>query len=128
MVGSLDWTAIHRSGGLHGHSFDHFIGASQDRLWDREPECLCSIEIDDEIEQCRLHHREVSGLISVEHPPDIGADLTVYPGEAWAVANQSASIDELRGLERRQRVLGIASGVHPVALCRLRIGRGELNR
>ena len=53
-------------------------------MWDRESECICGIEIDDEIEQCRLHHREVGGLISVEHTPNVVANLTVYPGEAWA--------------------------------------------
>src|SRR5262249_51091303 len=84
------------------HSFDHFAGASEDRSWDREPECLCSIEIDDEIEQRRLYNREVGRLISVEHPSDIGANLTVYPGEVRAVANQSADINELTPFVHRR--------------------------
>ena len=33
-----------------GVSFDHFIGTADDRLWDRQPQRLGSLEIDDQFE------------------------------------------------------------------------------
>jgi len=64
-------------------------------LRDRETECLCRIQIDDEIEQRRLDNREVGWFLAVEHSPGIGTNLTVHSCEARAVADQSASIYEL---------------------------------
>ena len=35
-------------------SFDHLVGAAKDRLWDRQAEGLGGLEIDDQLEPCRL--------------------------------------------------------------------------
>ena len=39
------------------HSFDHLVGAGEQRWWDSEAERLSSRQIDDEIELGRLLHR-----------------------------------------------------------------------
>ena len=40
--------------------FDRLVGAQEERLGDREPECLGGCQIDDEIELDRLFDRQVS--------------------------------------------------------------------
>ena len=70
-----------RCRGPRGRSplFDHLVGASKDHGWDRETERLCCLEIDHELEERRLHHREVGGLLATENAADIRAHLTVNP-------------------------------------------------
>src|SRR5258708_16523721 len=55
--------------------FDHLIRPQQERLRNREPECLGGLEVDDEIELGGLLNRETGGvwspfsLISLNPPP-----------------------------------------------------------
>src|SRR5262245_41007814 len=43
-------------------SFDHLIGAVEQRRWHLQPDRLCRPQIDDELEFVRLLDRDVGGL------------------------------------------------------------------
>ena len=43
-------------------SFDHSIGSRQHSLRNRQPNLLCGLQIDHQLELSRLFHREISGL------------------------------------------------------------------
>ena len=47
-------------------SFDHLIGAGEERGWDREAESLGGPEIDDQLDLGGLHDREVRRLLAFQ--------------------------------------------------------------
>jgi hypothetical protein len=47
----------------HGNSFDHLIGAQQERVWDRQPNRLGGCQIDDQIEFGRLLDGILPGFV-----------------------------------------------------------------
>jgi len=55
----------------HKRSFDHLVGAGQDRLWDRKAERLRGLEIDHELELRGRLHRQVAGLFSLEDAANV---------------------------------------------------------
>src|SRR3954452_22841602 len=48
-------------------SFDHLVGASEQRQRQVEPERLGSLEVDDQLDFCTLDHRKVRGLLALEY-------------------------------------------------------------
>ena len=56
-------TRAHRP---HAGSFDHRVGAGEDRLRDCQAEGLRRLEIDDQLERGRLLNRQIGGLGAVE--------------------------------------------------------------
>jgi hypothetical protein len=59
------------------NSFDHLVGERKQPVRHVEPELLRGLEIDDELEPGRLHHRQLGRLLALENPPGIDADLPV---------------------------------------------------
>jgi hypothetical protein len=55
-------------------SLDHLIGAGKDRWRDCQAEGLGGLEIDDQLECCRLLDRQIGGLGAVEDLSGINAD------------------------------------------------------
>src|SRR5436190_9103060 len=80
---------------LRYSSFDHFVGAYQERFGNREADRLGGFEIDDQFKSCRSHHRQVSGLLALEDAPDIDAGLPIGIEIASAVAHQHAGGDNV---------------------------------
>ena len=68
----------HRAGIIgRGDLFDDLIGAGEERLGNRQPERLGSLEVDDQLECRWLLHRKIAGLFALEDAADIGAGLPV---------------------------------------------------
>jgi len=57
-------------------SFDHFIGAGEDRWRDRQPERLGGLQIDDQLELRRLLDRQIGRLGAVEDLSSVIAEAT----------------------------------------------------
>ena len=59
-----------------------------------EAERLGGLEVDDQLELGRLHHRQVGGLFALENPADVDAGLAISSGMIGSVAHQAAGIGE----------------------------------
>src|SRR5207237_1095628 len=105
-------------------SFDHLVGAQQDRGRDGEAERLGGLEIENRLERGRLLHRQVAGLGALENPRDTAARQAIGGAEARSVAHQAARRDEFApGEHRRNRMpcgeqdeLRAAAGEERIAL------------
>src|SRR5215204_5188995 len=86
-------------------SFDHLVGAGEERWRDREAEGFSGLEVDDELDFGGLHDRQLGRLLAFQNTPNIDADLPRELGEIAAVAHQAASGRErAKDKDRRQRV------------------------
>jgi len=62
--------------------FDHLVGERKQLRWNFESERLGGLEVGDEFEFGRLHHRQIGGLGALEEAAGILADQTVGFGNA----------------------------------------------
>src|SRR5262249_5337878 len=58
-------------------SFDHLVGAAEQREWHREPKRLGSLEVKDQFDFGELLHRQIGGILALENATDIDADLSI---------------------------------------------------
>jgi hypothetical protein len=80
-----------------GSLFDHVVGTNEYRSWDGEAKCPSGLEVDRQLELRRLHHRQISGLLTLKDATDIDADLTMRVRKVASVAEQTAGLGEIRG-------------------------------
>ena len=73
-------------------SLDHLVGAREERLRNRQTNCLCSLEVDDQLELCRVLHWQVAELGAPEYPVDVTCRLPELLSRVVAVRNQSTSL------------------------------------
>src|SRR5262249_11552485 len=57
-------------------SFDHLVGAQQDRLWYGKTERLGGLEVYDHLEFCRKLHRQIARLRAAQDAIDISGGAT----------------------------------------------------
>src|ERR1051325_10098744 len=78
-------------------SLDHLVGAGQERLRNREAECLCGLQIDYQLQLRGLLNRKIGGLLAVENSANVDAGQPVRIRKACSVAHQAAVNSELAG-------------------------------
>jgi DnaB-like helicase N terminal domain len=66
-------------------------GSGEDRLWDRQTECLGGLQVDHQLEGRRLLDRQIGRLGAGENPADIDSNLTPGAGEAGSIAAPAAT-------------------------------------
>jgi hypothetical protein len=89
----------------HVNSFDHLIGAAEQREGNGETKRLCDFEVDDQLNFHGLLDRQTGGIGSVENLAGIDAGLAICIGKTGSVAHQAAGRGELtQRVNCRQRV------------------------
>src|SRR5262249_48616334 len=105
-------------------SFDHLVGACDERGWDSEGERFCYRNIDDEIEFGRLLDRDVPWLHPAQYLVHKIAGAAEQVWIIWSIRHQTARFDELPyTCDRRQpRDIGQGEDANPITV-QERIGR-----
>ena len=78
-------------------SFDHLVGAQQERFRDRQAERLGGREIDDELEFGRLLDRDIAGLRPAQNLVDQLGGAPELIREVWSVGHETAGFGQNRG-------------------------------
>src|ERR1700730_6448518 len=73
-----DFHRLDRTSFFLAHSFDHLVGTQQERLGNGQTERLCGLDVDKQLEFCRLHDRQVGGFLALENSSDIDAGLAEH--------------------------------------------------
>src|SRR6516162_3319621 len=86
-------------------SLDYLVRGGQQRFGYGKAERLGGLEVDDELEFGRQHHRQVGRLLALEDSAGILTNLTVRPRDARAITNQPTDLDKFApSVGRRQRM------------------------
>jgi len=76
-------------------SFDHFIGAAEQRCWDGQTECLGGLQVDDERNFCQLLNWQVGRSGALENLAGVDATLAIDVNQIGSVAHQAAGGHEV---------------------------------
>src|SRR5262245_3966482 len=87
-------------------SFDHLVGAGEQRRRHVERERLCGGQIDDELELGRLLDWNIGRLCSAQHLVDDLGGASPSVGEVWPIRHQCPGFDILAGIEARRQTRG----------------------
>jgi len=86
-------------------SFDHLIGAGEQRLRHGEPECLRGFQIDDKFILGRRLHGEIGRFLAFENAIDIAGRAPELIGKTRSVGDQATIRDnEAVGIDGRQLI------------------------
>src|SRR6266852_1403181 len=76
-------------------SFNHIIGAQQNRWRHLKAERPRGLEVDGQLESCRLHDRKVGRLLALQNAADVEPGLASRLEPVVRIAHQPASLDEV---------------------------------
>src|SRR5437870_5551081 len=83
-----DFHRLDRTSLRLAHSFNHLVGAREQRWRHVEAERPRRLEVDDQLQLARLYNRQVRRLSTFEDAAHIGADLTIRIQRVGPVAHQ----------------------------------------
>src|SRR5262245_149357 len=88
-------------------SFEHLVGAQQKRFRNGQSECLCSLEIYDQLEFGRQLNRQIGGVRTLENEIDICCRAPEQIRRIVAKRYQASALREVAiAVNRRESVLG----------------------
>ena len=73
--------------------------------WHFDAERLSGLEVDDQLELCRLHHRQVGGLLALKNAASVDAGLPITVKKIGAVAHQAPRYREFALLIDRRNAM-----------------------
>src|SRR5215204_2423872 len=86
-------------------SFDHLVGAGEERGRDREAEGVGGFEVDHELKLCRLDYRQFGWFLASENSTSVSSNLLIAIKQARAIAHQAARFRKLPpGIDRGQTI------------------------
>src|SRR5262249_17248777 len=96
-------------------SFDHLVGAGEERRRNFEAKRPSGVEVDDQLYLGGLLDRQVGRLLAFENPPSVDAGLTIRVRDPAPVAHQAAGRGEFaklvdRGHRMAERECGELAG------------------
>jgi hypothetical protein len=71
----------------HGNSFDHLVGAADQRQRNGKAEGLGSLQVDDQLDFGGLLYRQIGRLLALEDAVDVAGRVPQTRGYRYAVAN-----------------------------------------
>src|SRR6516162_5969270 len=89
-----DFHRLDRTSLRLAHLFDHLVGGDEQLVRHGEAEHLGGRGVDDELELCCPHYRQICGLRALEDAAGIAATLAIGIGQASSIAHQPAGYRE----------------------------------
>jgi autotransporter-associated beta strand protein len=78
-------------GAASSRSFDHLVGAGEQRLWHGETHRLCGLEVKHKLVRGRGLHRQIGGLLALEDAIDIARRASEWVDGVGAVRDQATA-------------------------------------
>src|SRR5262249_61964724 len=72
-------------------SFDHFVGATEQREWEADAQRLRSLDVDDQLDFRRLDHGQIGRLLAFENPAGVAAALAISLSKTDSVPHEAPS-------------------------------------
>src|SRR5262249_48793152 len=90
-------------GSAHGNSFDHLVGANQERFWQRKANRLGSFEIHDQLELGWPLDRQLARVCARENSIDVACSSLEHRRQVPAVSHEPADLRKrIEKTDRRQ--------------------------